>query len=111
MAIIFNWILSALAIIVTAYLLPGVSLSGVVAALVLAVVLGLINTFIRPILRILTLPLNIITLGLFGLILNTVLIMLAASVVPGVYIDSFWWALIFGFVLALVNGVFKAFDK
>ncbi len=111
MKIIFNWIISALAIIITAHLLPGISISGIVSALVLAVVLGAINTFIKPILTILTLPLTIVTLGLFAIVLNTLLIMLAGAIVPGVSIAGFWWALLFGLVLALVNGVFKVFDK
>ncbi|PIP55771.1 MAG: hypothetical protein CO183_01495 [Candidatus Zambryskibacteria bacterium CG_4_9_14_3_um_filter_42_9] len=107
MHLIISWILSTLAIIVTAYILPGISVEGIMPALVLAVVLGAINTFLRPILIILTLPLSIITLGLFALVLNTLLIMLAAAIVPGVIIANFWWALLFGIVLALVSAVLK----
>ena len=110
MKIFISWIVSALAIVITAYLLPGIAVDGVVAALVLAVVLGAINTFIRPVLMILTLPLSIVTLGLFALVLNTILIMLAAAVVPGVAIANFWWALLFGIVLALIRTVLKRFE-
>jgi len=92
-----------LAIIITAYLLPGVKLTGFFAALVTALILGLINAFIRPVLILLTLPLNILTLGLFTLVINALLIMLAAAIVPGFAVQGFWWALLFGLVLAIVN--------
>ncbi len=111
MKIFISWFISAIAIAITAYLLPGISVDGVVAVLVLAVVLGAINTFIRPVLVVITLPLSIVTLGLFTLILNTLLIMLAAAIVPGVSIANFWWALIFGVVLALIHSFLKSFDK
>lgn len=107
MKAILYWILSALAILITAYILPGITVSGIVAALILAVVLAVINTFIRPIIIGLTLPLSVVTLGLFALVVNTLLIMLAAAVVPGVDIANFWWALLFGIVLALVSAVIK----
>ncbi|MGB4598410.1 MAG: phage holin family protein [Trichlorobacter sp.] len=103
MAILINWLISALAVVVTAYLLPGVRLSGFVAALVTALVLGLINAFIKPVLSLLTLPLTIVTLGLFSLVLNALLILLAAKLVPGFQVNGFWWALAFSLVLALVN--------
>jgi putative membrane protein len=110
MKIILHWLVSALSIAIAAYLLPGVHLSGVMAALILAVVLGIINAFIRPLLILLTLPLSILTLGLFTLVINAVLIMLAAKVVPGVSIDGFLWALAFGVVLALVHAFLKRLD-
>ncbi|MEX2013955.1 MAG: phage holin family protein [Parcubacteria group bacterium] len=110
MKIFINWLLATVAIIIAAYLLPGISVEGIVPALVLAVVLGIINAFIRPVLLLLTMPLSVITLGLFALVLNTLLIMAAAAVVPGVTIASFWWALLFGIVLALVSAVLKSFD-
>ena len=90
--------------------MPGITITGVVAALVLAVVLGVINAFIKPILVALTMPLTVLTLGLFSLVLNTLLIMLAAAVVPGVDIANFWWALLFGIVLGLITGFFKKID-
>ncbi|MBI2024233.1 phage holin family protein [Candidatus Giovannonibacteria bacterium] len=103
MPIVINWIISALAIIVVAYLLPGVTVSGFIAALITALVLGIINAFLRPILVILTLPINIITLGLFTFVINALLIMLAGAVVPGFAVRNFWWALLFSLVLTLVN--------
>ena len=90
MKILIKWLISALAILVSAYLLPGVHVSGFVAALVIAVVLGIINGLVRPVLVILTLPLTIITFGLFFVILNTLLLMLSAAIVPGFVLDGFW---------------------
>lgn len=103
MKIVIHWFLAALAIVITAYLLPGVSLSGFLAALVAAVVLGFVNAILRPILIILTLPVNLLTLGLFTLVINALLIMLTSAVVPGFGVASFWWALLFGIVLFFVN--------
>ena len=103
MGFLLQWLVSGVAIIITAYLLPGVALKGFTAALVTALVLGLVNAIIRPILILLTLPLNILTLGLFTLVINALLIMLAASIVPGFAVQGFWWALLFGVVLAIVN--------
>jgi putative membrane protein len=108
--IIIHLIVSALAIGIAAYLVPGVTLAGPWAALVVAVVLALINIFIRPILVILTLPVNIITLGLFSLVINAVLVMLAGSIVQGFTVAGFWPALIFSIVLSLITMVFGLFS-
>lgn len=103
MEILINWLISAFAIIVSAYILPGVHVSGFTAALVAAVVLGIINAVIKPIILILTLPLTVLTLGLFTLVINAFVILLASSIVPGFRVDGFWWALIFSIVLSIVN--------
>ncbi len=107
MSIIVNWILSAIAIGITAYLLPGVHINGgVTTLLVLSVVLGLINAILKPILKLLTLPITILTLGLFSLVINALMILLASSIVPNFVVDGFWWALLFSIVLSLVNWFF-----
>lgn len=111
MKIIINWIIQALAILVSAYILPGVNLEGVLPALVLAVVLGGINAFLKPVLIVLTLPLNIFTLGLLTFVINAFLIQLSAVIVPGFDVNNFWWALLFSIVLSLVNMVFGMFKK
>ena|SRR5258708_39179224 len=103
MSILINWIVSALAILVTAYLLPGVHVSSFSAAFVAALVLGIINAFIKPLLLILTLPINILTLGLFTLVVNALVIILTANLVPGFKVDGFWWALFFSIVLSIIN--------
>ena len=103
MSILINWVINALAILAAAYLLPGVHVTSFVSALVAAVVLGVINAFIKPVLLILTLPINILTLGLFTFVINAVVILLAANLVPGFTVDGFWWALIFSIVLSVIN--------
>jgi putative membrane protein len=80
-----------------------VKVTGCFAALGTALILGLINAFIRPVLILLTLPLNILTLGLFTLVINALLILLAAAIVPGFSVQGFWWALLFGLVLAVIS--------
>ncbi|MBI1922016.1 MAG: phage holin family protein [Geobacter sp.] len=111
MTFLLNWLISALAIIITAYLLPGVRVSGFFAALVTALVLGLINAFIRPVLLLLTLPINILTLGLLTLVINALLIMLASAIVRGFSVSGFWWALLFSLVLSVVNYVLGAITR
>lgn len=110
MRIILHWFLRALAIMITAYLLPGVVLKGFFAALVVAVVLGLFNTVLKPILVILTLPINILTLGLFTLVINAGLIMLTSEIVSGFSVKSFWWALLFSLILWLVNTILHSLE-
>lgn len=104
MALLINLLLSALAVMVAAYILPGVTIANFWTAVVVAVALGIVNAILKPILVILTLPINILTLGLFTLVINAVLVLLVSSVVPGFHVDGFVWALIFGLVLSLVNG-------
>jgi len=103
MGILINWFLSALAIFVAAYVLPGVDLESFVTALVVAVVLGVINAFIKPVILILTLPINILTLGLFTFVINALVILLVSAVVPGFKVDGFLWALIFSILLSVIN--------
>lgn len=109
--ILVNWIISALVIIAAAYLLPGVHVASFVTALVTALVLGIINATLKPLLIFLTLPINILTLGLFILIINAVLIELTTFIVPGFGVDNFWWALIFGLVLSILNSFLHKISK
>lgn len=103
MKILINWLISALAIFSAAYLLEGVKVENFTTALVVAVVLGIINAIVKPFLILLTLPINMLTLGLFTLVINAALIMLTTYIVPGFTVASFWWALIFGVILSLIN--------
>jgi putative membrane protein len=100
---------SVIAVLIAAYLIPGVTVT-LVGAIVLAVVLGVINLFIKPVLKILTLPLTIITLGLFSLVLNALLVLLADAIVPGFAVTGFFAALLFSIVVSLVNALFHALD-
>ena len=102
---IIQWIVTAVAILIAAYLLPGVETT-LLGAAILAVVLAVINIFIRPIVNLLTLPINVVTLGLFSLVVNALLIMLAAMIVPEFSVDGFWPAFFFAILLALISAVF-----
>ncbi len=104
MSLILNLLLSALAVMISAYVLPGVTVENFWTAVVVAVALGIVNAVLKPILILLTLPINILTLGLFTLVINALLILLVSNVVPGFHVDGFLWAIIFGLVLSLVNG-------
>ncbi len=102
MRFVLSWFVYAFAIGIVAYILPGVRVEGIFAALVTALVLGFFNRILRPVLIIFTLPLTILTLGLFLFILNALMVLLAAAVVPGFVVAGFWWALLFSLVLSLV---------
>lgn len=94
---------STLAVLVAAYILPGVTVDNFFAALVAALVLALVNFFVRPLLVILTLPITIFSLGLFLLVINALLVLFVAAVVPGFAVGGFWWALLFSFLVSLVS--------
>ncbi|OGY45622.1 MAG: hypothetical protein A3A24_01735 [Candidatus Buchananbacteria bacterium RIFCSPLOWO2_01_FULL_46_12] len=103
MKILINWLIIALVIMIGAYILPGVNVTDFWSAFVAAAILGLLNAFLKPLIIILTLPINILTLGLFTLVINTLILMLVSAIVPGVVIASFWSALIFSIVISLFN--------
>ncbi len=102
-----HWLIATLAIMVAAWLIPGVAITSVFAAFVAALVLGGINMFIRPVIIILTLPLNIFTLGLFTLVINALLVQLASAIVHGFVVAGFAPALLFSIVLWLVNTILR----
>jgi len=108
-SVLVNWVVSAMVIFSIAYILPGATVVDFTAALVVALVLGIINALLKPVLLILTLPINILTLGLFTFILNALLIILVSNIVPGFIVDGFLAALIFGIVLSVVNTVLHNF--
>jgi putative membrane protein len=101
---ILTILLSTIAVFVTAHILPGTRVDGWGTALIVAIVLGVVNAFIRPLLLILTLPLNVLTLGLFTFVIIGGLVLLVSAIVPGFHVDGFWWALAFALVLAIING-------
>lgn len=103
MRILVKLLVNAFAVTVTAYLLPGVTLEGYLPAFVVAVVLGVLNTIFKPILHLLALPITIVTLGLFSLVINAVVVMLTDALVAGFFVAGFWWALGFSLVLSIVS--------
>jgi len=110
MKLIFHWIVAALAIGIAAYLIPNVSVTWL-AAVIAAVVLGALNLFIRPIIMVLTLPINVLTLGLFSLVINALLVILASMLVPGFTVEGFWAAFFFAILLAIVNWLFHFWNR
>ena len=104
-------ILSSVAVIIVSYLLPGVFVEDFFAALILAVVLAILNTLVKPILIIFTIPLTFFTLGLFLLVINAIIILMADGIVPGFQVDGFWWALIFSILLSITNSLLSDLSK
>jgi len=103
MGILLNWLASAFVIIIAAYLLPGVHVASFWTALVVALVLGILNVLLKPLLILLTLPITLITFGLFTLVINALLVLLASNLVPGFTVDGFWWALLFSLLISFIN--------
>ena len=101
--ILINWLISAVVIIIAAYVLPGVHVENFGTALLVALVLGILNAVLKPVLIILTLPITIITLGLFALVINALLILLVGAIIPGFTVDNFGWAILFSIVLTILG--------
>lgn len=98
-------LISALALTVTAMIIPGASI-GLGGAIIAAIVLAVLNVLIKPLLILLTLPINILTLGLFTIVINAIIIYLVAAIVPGFGLNGFGTALLFALVLSLINILF-----
>ena len=106
MKLILRVLLSALAVVLLAKLLGGVQVDSYVTAIIVAVVLSLLNFIVKPILVILTLPVTILTLGLFLLVINAIIILLADQLVGGFSVDNIWWALLFSLLLSFLQSIF-----
>lgn len=111
MQFIFKIIVSALAVIVTSYLLPGISINGPITAIIVAAVLAFLNAVVKPIMIILTIPVTVLSFGLFFFVINALIILLTDYIVDGFEVKSFWWALLFSFILSLVTTVFNSIAK
>ena len=106
-----NWIirllLNGLAVVLTAYLLPNVEVSDYGTALIVALILAIVNVLVKPILVILTIPITIVTLGLFLLVINAAIILFVDNLVSGFEVKGFWWALLFSLILSIFNSLFN----
>ena len=107
--LLLRWVVSAVALLVVTYFVPGVSVSGFVAALVAAAAIGFINATLGAVIKFFALPLRIVTLGLASLVINALMLMLAAAIVPGFYVSGFIAALVGSIVLSLTTAVFGWF--
>lgn len=107
MSFIIKWILSAVAVLLAAYLLPGVDVASFWAALVVAIVLALMNATLKPLLIILTIPITVVTLGLFLIVINAIIILLIDAVVAGFHVANFWWAIAFSLIVSILGALFE----
>ena len=109
MTLLLVWILNAVALLVVAYVLPGITVASFGSALIAAIILGLLNMLLKPVLIVLTLPLTIITLGLFLLVINALVFWFAGSMLKGFEVNGFWWAfggaIVYSVVTTLLAGL------
>lgn len=108
MNFILKIIISALAVFLVAKLLPGVGVDDYLSALMVAVVLAFLNTIVKPILTLLTIPITVFTLGFFLLAINAFIIIFAEKLVSGFHVSGFWWALLFSLILSLFTAILNA---
>ena len=105
MNIILRFLLNGLAVLATAYLLPGVDVADYQTALWTALVLSIANIIIKPLLILFTIPITVMTLGLFLLVINAIIILLVENFVSGFTVDGFWWALAFSLIMSIFNSI------
>lgn len=112
MNFIFRILLTAMAVVILAWLLPGVTVTGYVTAIIVALVLALLNLLVKPILVIFTLPVTILTFGLFLLVINAIIILLADTFVAGFQVNGFFLAVLFSLLLSLFQSIlFSLMDR
>ncbi|MCA9381479.1 phage holin family protein [Candidatus Dojkabacteria bacterium] len=111
MRFLIRIIINAVAVVVLAELLNGIEVRDNTAALVVGVVLIVLNSILKPILVFFTLPLTLITLGLFVVVINALMVMLADSLLEGFYVANFWYALLFGIGISIVNSLYNSTDE
>jgi len=104
MTLLLVWILNAVALLVVAYVLPGIVVASFWSAMWAALVLGLINMLVKPLFILLTLPITIVTVGLFLFVVNALMFWLAGSILKGFQVNGFWWALFGALLYSLISG-------
>lgn len=111
MNLLISLLINALAIFITASILPGVHLANFWTAIVVTIIMGIINVLVKPIVLLLTLPINVITLGLFTFFVNGLMILLVQALVQGFSVDNLVWAIVFSIVISIVNGILQSLTK
>jgi|ERR1051325_10462359 len=106
-ALLLHWLVSAASLLIVAYLLPGIEIRGLGTALIAPIVIGFLNATIGLILKLITLPLSILTLGIFWFVINALMLLLASSLVPGFFVANFWSAFFGAIVLSLVSTILR----
>jgi len=104
-----RWLILTIAIIVTSYLSGGIYVSGFFSAFLAAAILGILNAFFRPLLLLLTLPLNILTLGLFTFVINAIMLLIASGIIPGFEVHGFWSAVFGSLLISLISWLLTSF--
>lgn len=104
-------LLTSVAILIAGYLLPGIHVSTFWTALLVALVLSFLNVFLKPFMVILTIPFTVVTFGLFLLVINAIIIMIASAWVNGFKVDSFWWAMLFSIIMSLISSLLENLVK
>ena len=108
MNLVTKILISTLAVLLTAYILPGVKVDGFLTAVVVAAVLAFLNAVVKPLMILFTIPITILSLGLFLMVINALIILLAAKLVDGFVVRGFWWAILFSIILSITNSVFES---
>ena len=111
MNLIIKLLINALAVFILAYFLKGVYVDGYLGAILVAVVLSILNTLVKPLLIIFTLPVTILTLGLFLLVINALIVLLADKLIDGFGVANFWWALLFSILLSILQSFLYSIFK
>ena len=111
MNILAKWILFAFLIMAIAWAIPGINVSSFVSALIVVVILGLINLFVRPLVSFISLPINFLTLGLFSFVINALMLLLTARLVSGFDIDGFWSAFFGALILSIIAPFIESADN
>lgn len=111
MRFLIQLLVSAIAVMLASYLLPGVHVDSALDALLVAAVLSFLNAIVKPIMIILTIPVTIFSFGLFLFVINALMIILTDKLVDGLEVRSFWWALLFSFLLGLITSIIEGFQR
>lgn len=105
MNFLIRLLVSTVAVILSAYILPGVSVDSFITAIIVAIILSLLNVLVKPVLIILTIPFTVFTLGLFLLVINAIIILMTDWIIDGFVVNGFWYALLFSIVLSIINSL------
>lgn len=111
MRFLIQTLIAALAVMVSELIIPGIHVNSFFTGVLVALVFSFLNALLKPILVILTLPITVLTFGLFLLVINALMVMLAGKIVPGFTVDGFWWAVLFSIILSIVTGIFQQIDE
>ena len=109
MGLLLRWLILTVAIIIASYLLEGIHVSGFFSAFFAAAILGILNALFRPILILLTLPINILSLGLFTFVINALMLMMVSGIIPGFEVHGFWTAVLGSLIISIISWLLNSF--